>query len=84
MMPPPAVTIRSVELRAAYVPGTCRADWPEENTGITVHGLSSNIGVRQACAEVITLSSSSENLFCSPLTCMWSAPASRHSFCQAT
>ena len=70
MMPPPAVTIRSVEPRPAYVPGACRADWPEEKTGIVRQGLASNIGARQARAETITLSSSSENLLCKPLTCM--------------
>ena len=60
------------------------AIWPDEKTGITVHGLWSNSGVRQARAEAITLSSDSENLFCRPLTCMWSAPASRQIFCHAT
>ena len=35
-------------------------------------------------AEAITLASSSLNLFCNPFTWRWSAPASRHTFCQAT
>ena len=83
MMPPPAVTIRSVEPRPAKVPGACRTVWPDEKTGIVRHGLSSNIGVRHSRAERITLSSVSENLLARPLTCMWSAPASRQIFCHA-
>ena len=57
--------------------------WPEEKTGIASAGLSGNSGVRQARADAITLSSGSQNLLASPLTCMWSAPARRQIFCQA-
>ena len=63
---------------------TCAADWPEEKTGMTVQGFAANIGVRQARAERMTLSSGSQNLLRRPLTCMWSAPASRQSLDQAT
>ena len=84
MMPPPAVTSRSVEPSPAKVPGACRTVCPDENTGMQRHGLSGNIGVRHSRAEAMTLSSVSENLLSSPLTCMWSAPASRQIFCQAT
>src|SRR4029077_14818886 len=84
MMPPPAVNMRSVDWRAAKVPGACLADWPDENTGITVYGFFAKRGVRHARADSMTLSSGSENLFASPFTCMWSAPASRQIFCHAT
>lgn len=83
-MPPPAQKIRSGEASAAQVGAACLADCADENTGITTHGFDSNIGVRQARADAITLSSGSQNLLAMPLTCMWSAPARRHSFCQAT
>jgi hypothetical protein len=76
--------MRSGEPSAFQVGATCMADCADEKTGITRQGLSANIGVRQARAEASTLSSGSQNLLASPLTCMWSAPARRHSFCQAT
>ena len=58
----------------------------DEKTGIASQPRPSpgNIGDRHARAEAKTESSDSQNLLRSPLTCMWSAPASRHSFCQAT
>ena len=55
--PPPARKIKSVDCNAAQVPGACLMVCPDENTGITVHGLCANIGVRQARADAITLSS---------------------------
>ena len=62
----------------------CAADWPEEKTGITVQGLLANIGVSIERAERMTLSSGSQNLLRRPLTCRWSAPASRQIFGQGT
>lgn len=50
---------------------------------MAMQGLLANIGVRHSRADAMTLSSDSENLFCRPLTCMWSAPARRQNFCQA-
>ena len=35
-MPPPQAKIRSVDPSARNVSGAWRADWPEENTGITL------------------------------------------------
>ena len=49
-----------------------------------MQGVLGDIGVRHSRAEAMTLSSFSQNLLPRPLTCMWSAPASRQSFCQAT
>lgn len=82
-MPPPAAKIRSVEPSARQVGAACADVWPEENTGIAMHGLCANIGVSAAFADVTTLSSVSLNLLPIPLTCMWSAPASRQILCHA-
>ena len=50
---------------------------------MTKAGADSLSGVRQARAESIDDAPSSANLLRSPLTCMWSAPATRHNVDQA-
>src|ERR1039458_7826593 len=78
--------MRSVEPRALNVSGAWRADWPEEKTGMISHPGEGggNIGVRQARAEAMTDSSDSQNLLRRPLTWVWSTPARRHNFWNAT
>ena len=85
MMPPPAAKIRSVDPSAAKVAGTCRADWPDEKTGMISHPAwgAGNIGVRHSRADAITLSLLSQNLLSMPFTWVWSIPASRHNFWKA-
>ena len=68
--PPPARKSRSADCSRSHVGAACLTVWPDENTGITVQGLSANIGLMHARAEAITLSSSSWNLLAIPLTCM--------------
>jgi hypothetical protein len=58
-----------------------RPVWPELNTGIATIGAASHSGASTARADAITLSSLSLNLLPRPLTCRWSAPASRQSCC---
>jgi hypothetical protein len=64
------------------VGAACSPVWPELNTGIAAIGSAASSGRSTARAAAITLSSLSLNLLARPLTCRWSAPASRHSACQ--
>ncbi len=81
-MPPPDMNSRSSLPTAAQVGATVPAHWPEEKAGITRSSKApspATSGARQSRADSITSSSGCENLPCSPCTCMWSTPASRHS-----
>ena len=69
MIPPPASKIRSARPSAAQVAWTCRANRPEEKTGIATAGGAADNGASIARAEAIALSSPSQNLLAIPLTC---------------